>query len=754
MGRIVGSRPPRKEGVSKVTGASIYVDDMTFDGMLYGATVRSPVPHGRVRGIHFEGDIPWDEVVVVTAADIPGANVVTMIDTDQPFLAAGVVKHREEAVVLIAHADRHLVEEARRHVRLDIEPLPAIFDIAASERGDVVLYGEDNIFKRFLIDKGDVDSVWGRADLIVVEGEYLTGAQEQLYIEPMGVIAVAAPDRGVTVWGSLQCPYYVHKALKPLFGLADDEVRVIQAVTGGGFGGKEEYPSVIAGHAALLSWKAGGAPVKIIYDRGEDMVATTKRHPARTRHKTAVTADGRLVAMAVDFAIDGGAYATLSSVVLSRGAIHAAGPYRCEHVRIDARAYATNLPPHGAFRGFGAPQSCFAYERHMDAIAKRLGLAPEELRRRNLLRRGDLTATSQVVEEAIDLPAMMDYALAESGWQEKRAAFAEANSAPGATVKRGMGLATFYHGSGFTGSGEVHLASVVGLRALPGGRVSVLAASTEIGQGTNTIFAQLAAEALGCPYEWIEVSQPDTAKVPDSGPTVASRTCMVVGKLVEDAAGAMLTTLREAGLLGERHTHEELARAVDAYLERFGELRTFSRYKPPPGVVWDDKLYRGAAYAAYGWAAYVAEVEVDTVTYAARVTGFWAVQDIGTVIHPLLAEGQVEGGVAQGVGWAIYEDVVWRDGSMANGQMTNYIMPTAADVPDIHVRFIPVPFAHGPAGAKGVGELPMDGPAPAILSAIEDALGVAIHRVPATPEVIMEALEGASAAGEGGAAHA
>src|SRR6185295_12681811 len=233
--------------------------------------------------------------------------------------------------------------------------------------------------------KGHLDEGFAAAD-VVVEGEYRAGHQEQLYIEPNGVIAV--PDGGgITLYGSLQCPYYVHKALKVLLGLPGDSVRVIQTETGGGFGGKEEYPSMISGHAALLALKSG-RPVKMVYDRAEDMVATTKRHPSRTHHRTAVTRDGRLVAMDIDFVVDGGAYATLSAVVLSRGTIHAAGPYDCPNVRVQSRAVATNAPPHGAFRGFGAPQSIFAVERHMDQVARAVGIAPEELRRRNFIRTG------------------------------------------------------------------------------------------------------------------------------------------------------------------------------------------------------------------------------------------------------------------------------------------------------------------------------------------------------------------------------
>jgi len=345
----------RKEGREKVTGSARYVDDLAFPEMLHGVTVRSSVARGRIRGIHFGDGIPWSKFTVVTAADITGKNEIALIEHDQPCLAAEIINHPEEAIVLLAHPDRYLLEEARRAVQIDVEPLPAIFSIEDSIAKRAVIFGTDNVFKSYHMEKGDVDAAWAQAD-VVVEGEYRTGAQEQLYIENQGMIAAANPTDGVTIWGSLQCPYYVHKALITLFGLPTEKIRVIQAETGGGFGGKEEYPSMIAGHAALLAWKSG-KPVKIIYDRAEDMVATTKRHPSRTRHRTGVTRDGRLVAMDIDFVIDGGAYATLSSVVLSRGTIHAAGPYSCPNVRVHSRAVATNAPPHGAFRGFGAPQA-------------------------------------------------------------------------------------------------------------------------------------------------------------------------------------------------------------------------------------------------------------------------------------------------------------------------------------------------------------------------------------------------------------
>ena len=602
--------------------------------------------------------------------------------------------------------------------------------------GHTIVWGRDNIFKNYVVTRGDVDAAIAKAD-VLVEGEYETGAQEQLYIEPNGMVATGSPDDGVTVWGSMQCPYYIQKALKAIFNLPADKVRVVQMETGGGFGGKEEYPSIIACHAALLAWKAG-APVKLVYDRAEDMVATTKRHPSRTRHRTAVTRDGRLVAMDIDFVIDGGAYCTLSPVVLSRGTIHSAGPYLCPNVRLRGRAVATNAPPHGAFRGFGAPQSLFALERHMDRVAAAVGLTPDALRRRNFIRAGDTSAVGQVMRDPIDMTALLDRALSIADYHAKRARFDEIN--PSLRVRKGIGLATFMHGAGFTGSGEDHLASVVAVEAGADGRVRVLSSNAEIGQGTNTIFAQIAADTLGVSPESIEIAQPDTSIVPDSGPTVASRTCMVVGKLVETAARGLIAELKKVGF-ADGADGDAFERACAAYVARFGPLRAIARYQAPPGLRWDDETYQGDAYGTYAWAVYVAEVSVDTTTWETHVDDFVAVQEVGKVINPTLATGQIEGGVAQAIGWALYERVVWREGRMANGEMTNYIMPTSMDLPPIRVFFEEQPYAYGPGGAKGIGELPMDGPAPAILNAVAHATGADPREVPLMPETLMTLME-------------
>ena len=685
-----------------MTGEARYIADLQFPNLLIARTIRSAIPSGKILRV----DLPFDTTgfVIVDHHDIPGKNVVALIDDDQPCLAAGAVRHVAEPILLLAHADRDRLLAAE--VAVEYAKTTPNYDPERSER----------TFKRISIDKGNLDEGMAAADL-VVEGEYRVGHQEQLYIETNGVVAVPEPAGGVTVHGSMQCPYYVHRALMVLLGLPSDKVRVIQTETGGGFGGKEEYPSMIAGHAALLALKAQ-RPVQLIYDRVEDMLATTKRHPAIIRHRTGVTRKGRITAIEIDAVFDGGAYATLSAVVLSRGLIHASGPYRCDHVRIRGRATMTNTPPNGAFRGFGAPQTQFAAEVHMDRVAEALGLDPVRIREINALRPGDTTATGQRLGKDCSALLVLREAVKRTGFTRRRRELAR-------TPNRGIGLSLFFHGSGFTGSGEVKLASKASLLLTPRG-ARILVGSTEIGQGTRTMLAQIVADTLGVPYDHIDVNAADTGEVPDSGPTVASRTCMVVGRLLQRAAADMRARL--AGL------------SPREYLRRHGPLVITTQYEKPGDVLWDDETYRGDAYETYGWACDVAEVEVDPVTFEVRPTAFTTVHEVGKVIHPTLALGQIEGGTAQGIGYALLEDVVMRDGRMVNSQLTNYIIPTTLDTPATRTVMLENPYAHGPFGAKGVGEMPIDGPAPAILNALRHA-GVDVRELPATPEKVMRACD-------------
>ncbi|HET9011039.1 MAG TPA: molybdopterin cofactor-binding domain-containing protein, partial [Gemmatimonadaceae bacterium] len=564
-------------------------------------------------------------------------------------------------------------------------------------------------FKDITILKGDVDAAIARAD-VIVEGTYRTGHQEHVYIETNGVIAVPEDD-GITVYGSLQCPFYALKALKSLFG-ASAKVRVVQTETGGGFGGKEEYPSMIAGHAALLAHKSG-RPVKIIYDRVEDMVATTKRHPSIVRHRTGLTRDGKLVAMDVNVLLDGGAYSTLSGVVLSRGCIHAAGPYRCDDIRIVGRAMMTHTPPNGAFRGFGAPQTEFAVEVHMERIAEALGMDSITLREMNALKPGDRTATGQLLREDASALECLSEAVRRTDYRAKRERYRGTH--------KGIGLALFFHGAGFTGAGEERLKSKARLDLTPTG-AKILVASTEIGQGTRTMHAQIVADALGIPYESIEVAQPDTALVADSGPTVASRTCMIVGKILERCAIEMKRTL--GGM------------SPAEYYRAKGPLSVTMEHVPPDWIRWNDDTYQGDAYPTYAWGCDVVELDLDPDTYEVRPTHVTVVQEFGRPIHPALAQGQIEGGTVQGLGYALLEHVVMRDGAMANSTLTNYTIPTTLDTPPMDIVMLENHYDGGPFGAKGLGELPMDGPAPAVVNAIRH-LGLDLREIPALPETLL-----------------
>ena len=718
MRRAVGRNVLRKEGVEKVTGAARYIDDLTFPNLLHARTIRSTIPSGGIVDVRY--DLDPRAFTVVTHRDIPGRNIVALIDDDQPALAETTIRHVAEPILLLAHEDRDALLAA--HVDIVYRETTPAYDPEASSI----------TFKKIAIEKGDLEQGFAAAD-VIVEGEYRMGHQEQLYIETNGVIAVPGPNGDITVYGSMQCPYYVHRALKVLLGLPDEKVRVIQTETGGGFGGKEEYPSMIAGHAALVALKSR-RPVKLIYDRVEDMVATTKRHPAIVRHRTGVTRDGRLSAIDIDAVIDGGAYATLSAVVLSRGVIHASGPYRCDHVRIRGRATMTNTPPNGAFRGFGAPQTQFAAEVHMDRIAEQIAIDPVRLREINALRPGDTTATGQRLGRDTSALRVLRAAVQRTDFRRRRRAIASENKrvdaaralqarvgGPERAALRGIGLSLFFHGSGFTGGGEVKLASKASL-ALTERGVRILVASTEIGQGTRTMHAQIVADTLGMPYDAVEVNAADTGVVPDSGPTVASRTCMIVGRILQRCAEEMRARLGKM--------------TPKSYLRTHGPLVITREYERPTDMAWDDTSYRGDAYGTYGWACDVVELEVDPDTWEAKPIVFTTVHEIGRAIHPMLAAGQIEGGSAQGLGYALLEEVVMRDGRMANASLTNYIIPTTLDTPRMEVVVLENPYTHGPFGAKGVGEMPIDGPAPAVINALRHA-GFDLRRIPATPERIM-----------------
>ena len=734
----VGQSLSRVDGPAKLTGQARYVDDYPpRAGELVGRTVRSPVARGRLKAVRLDPAFDWSDVTVVTAADVP-SNVIALIDNDQPVLASDRINHVYEPIALVACADPAKLERACAAITLEIEPLPAVLTPEQSLAGDVVIWRDSNVMRRYLVTAGRADVPESLAAVdqalagceVVVRGRYATHHHDQLYIEPNGMIAWWDAE-GVHVLGSMQCPFYIHKGVAAALRVAPAEVHISQAVTGGGFGGKEDFPTILALHAALLS-KKSGRPVRMIYDRSEDLEATTKRHPSVTEIETGCDRDGRLRVLKVRTVFDAGAYVTVTPVVLSRGVLHAWGPYRWEDARVEGLAVATNTPPAGAYRGFGVPQTMWAIERHLERVARQLGREPLELKRQNLLRQGDRMPTGQLMRGAIGVAECLEQAVAASDYERKR----QAGPVHGGRRARGIGLSVFQHGAGFTGAGEARMKGKVAVDLRPGGRLLVRSASTDIGQGTVMVFSQIAADAAGIPLEQVQVAVPCTSHVPDSGPTVASRTVMIVGSIVEKAAREIAARVAAE----QRSGGGSFAEAGDRLLSREREVSSLQEYSHPDWVQWDDERYKGDAYAAYAWSCNVAEVEVDLDTFEVEVLGFWSASDVGKAIHPVMCKGQLEGGALQAIGWALHEQVLWKDGRMLNPRLANYIVPTALDAPPFETLLVETPYEHGPGGgAKGIGELPHDGAAPALAAAIEHATGLGgLDELPLTPERLLE----------------
>ncbi|HEX9945823.1 MAG TPA: xanthine dehydrogenase family protein molybdopterin-binding subunit [Thermoanaerobaculia bacterium] len=739
----IGESPPRPDGFAKASGAARYVDDVSLPGMWHGATVRSPHPHARIRSIRFDPAQAPAGAVCVTAADLPGPNGIQLLDDGWPILADAFAFHVGEPVALVAAPTRLAARQALAAVAVEYEPLAAALTLAEAEALPPL--------HELRLESGDVEAALAAAER-VIEGEYRTGYQEHIYIECQGMIAEFEDDGTLSVLGSMQCPYYVHKALVHAFKLPDDKVRVRASVVGGGFGGKEDFPSAIAAHAALLA-RACGRPVKMVYDRHEDIVGTTKRHPAVVRHRTGVDRDGRLLALDAEILLDGGAYATLSPVVLSRALLHSFGPYRWPAARVRGRVLRTHTAPNSAFRGFGAPQVEFAIERHMDRIGRELGLDPFEVRARSIVGPGDRLPTGQVLDASSSARLCLEEAERRTGFRKRWQALEEERQRQrDGEPLRGIGLSLYFHGAGFTGNGERKMKSPVTARLLPDGRIEVLTAMTDMGQGCAIVFPQIAAAAAGVGPEDLAFAAPDTGDVPDSGPTVASRTTMIVGGVIARAvaelrdrvlawrsAGREGLSVRDGWIAGAAGPVEPFRDAARAYVQDAGPLEVTLRHEPPEEHTFDESTYQGAAYPTYAWGADVVEVEVDPDTLAVRPVHVTAVCEVGKAIHPTLCAGQIEGGTLQALGWALMEEVKLEDGRYLNDRLATYIIPTIRDTPRIDVHLLERAWDGGPFGAKGVGELPMDGGAPAVAQAIENATGIVVAEIPATPERLMGA---------------
>jgi CO/xanthine dehydrogenase Mo-binding subunit len=737
---VVGKNTPRARIREKVTGAARYVDDLAFPGLFHGATVRSTHPYARIEAIHWDTQKAPPDAVCVLPPDIRGPNGVQLLDDTWPVLADRTVRHVGEAVALVAGRTRLEARQAAAAVTVEYKPHTPVLAIDEAERLTPLC--------SLHVGEGSVDEFLSRADHVIT-GEYRTGHQEHIYIECQGVIVWFDIDGSLNVVGSLQCPYFVHRSLMHTFGLPPESVRVTPSVVGGAFGGKEDYPSLIALHAALLA-RACGQPVKMVYDRKEDILSTPKRHPSIVRHRTGVTRAGEILAMDVEVVLDGGAYRTLSPVVLSRALLHATGAYRVPHARIRGRAVRTNTVPSGAFRGFGVPQVMFALERHLDEIARALKLDPLTIRERNALQPGDRLPTGQVLDETTaardclaEVAKRTDF---RKRWRECEKARAKA---PAGAPRRGVGLSLYLHGSGFTGNGERTMDPSVAVRLDAQGRIEVLTASTDMGQGCDTVLAQIAAEAAGVSLEDVVLALPDTAYVPNSGPTVASRTTTVVGNMVmhaceklrdavlryvEETRGVSGVRAEEGLLLSGKERIGAFRDAAREWREAGGEHEIRYHYDPPAWQVFDEESYRGAAYPTYAWGADVVEVEVDPDTFEVRPLHATVVCEVGRAIHPQLCVGQIEGGTLQSIAFGCLEEMKTDGGRFVNDRLSTYMIPTICDSPRIEVHLLEKPWEGGAFGSKGVGELPMNGGAPAVVQAIENATGLAVNELPASPE--------------------
>ncbi len=743
-GGHLGTSPPRPDGIPKASGAFQYADDFVLPGMYWGATLRSPHPHARIKSLKWNPDKAPKDAVCVTVADLPGPNGVKLKTDDWPILADSEVQHVGEAVALVAASTKLAARAALDAIDIEYESLTPILDLTEADKHPPLCSLE--------MKSGDIDKGFNGSDQIV-EGTYRTGYQEHIYIECHAITSWFEDDGTVVVKGTMQCPYFVHASMVHGLALSEDKVRVVATPPGGGFGGKEDYPSMIGLHAALLS-KACARPVRIVYDRHEDIIATTKRHPSVVHRRAGVDSKGQLQALDIEVILDGGAYTTLSEVVLSRAVLHAVGPYRCPNVRIRGRVLKTNTATNGAFRGFGAPQVAFGHERQMDEIARQMNLDPLEVRLRNVLEEGDRLPTGQQLDDSTAGRLCLETVVGETNFQKrwKELEDRRANAGDGELL-RGIGLSLYFHGAGFTGNGERFLNSEVTARLLEDGRVEVLTAAVEMGQGCAVLFPMLACEASGLGVNDVVISEADTAEVPDSGPSVASRTSMIVGSLL----GATVRDLTEKVLAwwGQKHNGSDRPEIANGrvsvgddktpfrdiakqYLDSEGSLEVSNHYKPPEWQVFDDETYQGVAYPTYAWGADVVEVEVDPDTLAVRPTKVTAVCEVGKVLHPAMCRGQVEGGTLQALGWALMEEVKLENGRYLNDRLATYIIPTFKDSPKIEVRLLEKPWNGGLVGAKGVGELPMDGGAPAAASAIENATGLKVDTIPATPERLFE----------------
>lgn len=692
----------RQDAESKIGGTAKYIGDYKIDGMLYAKTFRSTQVRAKILKIEYPA-LP-EGYYIVDKNDIPGRNRVKIVIYDQPFFAEDIVNYYGEPIALVVGPDKNIITDILSKIYIEYEKIEPILDLKDDYK--IPIYGTDNKFSDYKFSKGNLIKAIDNSKY-VIEGEYSTGIQEQLYMEPQGVIGLYE-DGVATIIGSMQCPYYVKEAAQECLGFPPDKVRIIQAVTGGAFGGKEDYPSLLGGQAAAAAVKIG-KPVQIIFNRDEDLEVTTKRHPSFIKLKSYINSDYKVIGCEAHIKLDAGAYAGLSNVVLQRAMFASLGVYNIENAEVYGENIATNKVVSGAFRGFGAPQAFFAVEMHMAHIAKELGLDILEFKKLNILKKGDRTSTGGFFRDNILLPKMIERAAEMSSYYEKIKEFKD-------NPNKGIGISLFFHGGGFTGSGERDFIKAKAKLRKIGNKVEILIANVEMGQGALTTIRKIAASALDIPLTDVIYQNPDTKRIVNSGPTVASRTIVIVGKLVYDAAIEI-----------KKRWNED-------------NFEIISDYKYPEGFSFDDKTFFGDAYTSYSWGVNVVEVTVDRVTYETKADKVWAIYDIGRAIDDKIVKGQIDGGILQGLGYAAIEVMEIKDGRVMQRTNTDYTISTSKDAPPIISELINEPYENGPYGAKALGELTLIGAAPAYALAVENALDKNINRLPLKPEYLMEVL--------------
>jgi len=773
----VGKSVKRVDARDKVLGRENFVDDISLPRMLHAAVVRSENPHAKILRIDTSSAKKIPGVVsVLTAKDIPGENIIPVVFNDQPLLADGIVRYVGEPVALVAAKNLHAAKRAALEVKIEYKELPAVFDLLeARNNKNIKIFGNDNIIKYEQIINGDVKNAFDTCAAIV-KNDYHTPCQEHAYLETQGVIAEPLAGEVMRVSGSMQCPFYVREAVAVTLGIPLSNAQIIQTATGGAFGGKEDVPSLPACQAALLAHHAR-LPVKLIYSRDEDITVTSKRHASYVRSKYGADENGKLIAAEVEYVIDGGAYSTLSPVVLFRGVMHAVGAYKCENVNVQGYAVATNNVPAGAFRGFGSPQVLFAAERQMDELAKKLGICPFEIRRINLLRKGDATITGQILpwsvgametlEKAVEKREELNiqYPINNNQCSSKEIPLIpplekgdyKEQSTKNKDQSTGVGISTIYYGVGLGAGGE-HLARTGAVMEINNdGSVSFAVGTAEIGQGMKTVLSQIVAEELGTDYSMVHILPTDTTRVPDSGPTVASRATTMSGRAAQNAAkilkerlisvAAELLSAKEKDILiknnfvflNDKKTEITFNRLIDECNKKRISLSS-AGWHHPPHLKFDWETGLGDAYNVYAYATNIAEVEVNKKTGEVKVIRIIAAHDVGKAVNPQMVEGQIQGGSLQGVGYALTENIIRENGKIKNPNFSTYIIPTTLDTPEIIPLIVEEPYPDGPFGAKGFGEQPLMGIAPAVANAVCDALGISINELPITPEMVWKKL--------------